>query len=64
MGIRKTNRMRMGTPSHLCVVVENPEVKDLRRISELLIRTYESSGMNKTIEFIDSVGAILRDSDI
>jgi hypothetical protein len=51
-----------GYPSQLCVVVENPEVKDLRRISELLIRTYES-GTDKTIDCIDDVGEILRDPE-
>ena len=51
-----------GYPSQLCVVVENPEVKDLRRISELLIHTYES-GRGKTIDCIGDVGEILRDPE-
>jgi hypothetical protein len=49
-----------GYPVQLCVVVENPEVKDLRSISELLIRTYES-GTGKTIDCIDDASEILRD---
>jgi hypothetical protein len=51
-----------GYPLQLRVVVENPEVKDLRRISELLISTYES-GMGKIIDCVGDVSLILRDPE-